>query len=167
MEQQLKIFIVDDDPIYLKSLENSLKETSYYKSEIHTFLSGEECIKSLSIKPDIVILDYYLDGKETNQNHLDGIKTLIKIKNTSPKTKVIMLSGQENPEIAAKSIKNGALEYFMKNDAAFVKIKNIIKNMVNKKESILNIEKKIPLSRTINIILIIILILLFLLSRFL
>lgn len=165
MEQLIKIFIVDDDLTYLKSLENSLKESSYYKTEISTFQNGEECIKNLYLQPDVIILDYYLNS--TDANAMNGIKTLAKIKDVNPKTRVIMLSGQENPEIAANSIKNGAMEYFAKNDTVFVKIKNVIKKMANNMETIRHLEEKIPLSRTINIIVLIILILLFLLSRIL
>lgn len=165
MEQQIKVFIVDDDLIYLKSLENSLEESSYYKSELRTFLTGEECIKNLYLQPDVVILDYYLNSIDANA--MNGLKTLAKIKEVDPKIKVIMLSGQESPEVAANSIKNGAMEYFVKNDTVFVKIKNVIKNIVHNKETIQHLEKRIPLSRTINIIVILILVLLFILSRIL
>lgn len=58
--QKIKLFLVDDDALLLKSMGLDFKEHTDF--EIETYATGELCIKNLSKKPDIIILDYHLDG---------------------------------------------------------------------------------------------------------
>ncbi len=59
-KKKIKIFLVDDDPVYLKILEIQFLE--HADLVIETFATGELCVASLVNKPDIIILDYHLDG---------------------------------------------------------------------------------------------------------
>lgn len=59
-EKTIKIFLVDDDAILLKSIEiDFLHHTDFI---VETFLTGESCMENLSKNPDVIILDYHLDG---------------------------------------------------------------------------------------------------------
>ncbi len=64
MEQQkgILIFLVDDDALYLKMLEIEFQSADNYR--IQTFETGEKCIQMLSQLPDVIILDYHLNGIE-------------------------------------------------------------------------------------------------------
>ena len=75
----ITLFLVDDDPIFLRLLDIEFKQHSNFN--IKTFPSGEECILALNENPDIIILDYHLDG--INKNVLNGIQTLDQIIATS------------------------------------------------------------------------------------
>jgi two-component system OmpR family response regulator len=125
-QKDITIFLVDDDPIYLKSLELQFLQNPDLK--IKSFLSGEACLEEMAIKPDIVILDYILNG--TNKDAMDGVHTLVAIKNISPGTQVIMLSSGENVEVATGSIKLGAFTYVVKNANTFLKLKTCIKRIL-------------------------------------
>ncbi|HSH66475.1 MAG TPA: response regulator, partial [Bacteroidia bacterium] len=56
---KIKIFLVDDDQMYLKALENEFKKNENF--EIITYTTGEECLKNLHLNPDVIILDYFLN----------------------------------------------------------------------------------------------------------
>ena len=125
----LSICIVDDDKLSLESLTHSLKEGIKNIIKIRSFHTGEEFLKSVpEQKPDIVILDYMLNGLQPYA--MDGLAVLKKIKQAYPEITVIMLSGQDKIEVALESIKDGAYDYIIKNDTVFLKMKNILKNVI-------------------------------------
>ena len=78
--EKIKIFLVDDDALFLKSLEIDFLNHADFK--IETFPTGEACLKSLSQNPDVIILDYQLDGIDPTA--MNGIETLNKIKEINP-----------------------------------------------------------------------------------
>ncbi len=54
------IFIVEDNPVYNKLVVNYLQSKKF--NRIESFLSGEECLQKIKMKPDIIIQDYLLEG---------------------------------------------------------------------------------------------------------
>jgi two-component system OmpR family response regulator len=125
VEEEIPIFIVDDDRSYLYALGFHLKKDSNCK--IYCYTSGEECLENLSLKPKIIILDYFLNtGKPDAMN---GLEVLKQIKRISRLTKVIMLSGQETLQIAVKLIKSGAYTYVIKDLEALSSIKKLVDNL--------------------------------------
>jgi two-component system OmpR family response regulator len=86
--------LVDDDALFLKSLEiDFLQEGDF---DIETFITGELCVENLSQNPDMIILDYHLEG--IDKNVMNGIETLDKIKSYRTDITVIMLSSQDKIE---------------------------------------------------------------------
>jgi len=122
---KIKIFIVDDDAFYLKALENEFTKNTDF--QVTTFTSGEACLESLVLKPDIIILDYFLNEK--NKEAADGFAILAKIKQADPSIQVIMLSSHENVEIAVNCILYDAFNFIVKNETAFVRLKHSIKQI--------------------------------------
>ncbi len=125
---KITLFLVDDDPTYLKMLEHTLQNSKYYDANIKGYASGGECLLNMADKPDIIVLDYYLNG--VDRNAINGIETLKKIKKINPGTKVIMLSGQDKIEVAINSLNFGAFDYIVKNENAFIRTQNAINNLV-------------------------------------
>lgn len=117
-----KIFLVDDDAVYLKSLEILFLETNNF--EVFTFETGELCIANLSIMPDVVVLDYHLDG--INTYAMNGLKTLDEIKKFNVEIPVIMLSCQDKIEVAVKCIQHDAFDYVVKSETDFIRLKKTI-----------------------------------------
>lgn len=119
---QVKVFLVDDDALFLKSMEISfLVEGNFF---VETFASGEACIARLSTSPDIIILDYLLNG--IDKNAMNGIETLDKIKLFNPGIPVIMLSAQDKIEVAVDCMHHKAFDYVVKSETAFVRLQKII-----------------------------------------
>jgi DNA-binding NtrC family response regulator len=119
--EKLKIFLVDDDALYLKSLEIEFLNNADF--EIKTFLSGELCLENLSLNPDIIILDYHLDG--INPNAMNGLQTLTLIKEHKD-IPVIMLSSQDSIDVAVSCMYHKAFDYVIKSETAFVRLQKII-----------------------------------------
>ena len=118
-EKKIKVFLVDDDALYLKMLEIELLENADFI--IETYATGELCVANLSHNPDVVILDYYLDG--VDKTAMNGILTLDKIKEYNPDIPVIMLSEQDKIEVAVDCMLHKASDYVVKSETAFLRLK--------------------------------------------
>ncbi len=117
-----KIFLVDDDAMYLKTLEIEFLSNGDFETE--SFLTGEACLESLKNKPDVIILDYHLDGIETRA--INGLETLKKIKKYNQDIPVIILSAQDKIEVAVNCMQNHAFDYIVKSETAFVRLNKAI-----------------------------------------
>ena len=106
------IFFVDDEKLILNLLEYTIKNKQNYN--VKCFLSGEECLASLSENPNLIVLDHYLS--KIGNDKLTGLETLEKIKAISPKIPVIILSSQEDKELIAQYLLKGASHYISKDD---------------------------------------------------
>ncbi|MFY7738878.1 MAG: response regulator [Flavobacterium sp.] len=121
-EKKIKLFIVDDDALFLKSLQIEFMESANF--EIVTFSTGELCIESLNQNPDIIILDYHLDG--INKEVMNGLEVLDKIRLVNQQVPVIMLSSQDKIDVAVQCILHNATDYVVKSETAFLRLKQII-----------------------------------------
>ncbi|MDR6844378.1 response regulator [Flavobacterium granuli] len=122
---KIKLFLVDDDALFLKSLEIEFLDHADF--EIETYSTGELCLANLSNKPDVIILDYHLDG--IDKNAINGIDTLDKIKEFNPEIAVIMLSSQDKIDVAIDCMHHQAFDYVVKSETAFVRLQKIISSL--------------------------------------
>ncbi len=120
--EPIKLFLVDDDALFLKSLE--IEFLSHADFKIETFATGELCMESLSHNPDVIILDYHLDG--ITKNAMNGMETLDKIKSYNQDIPVIMLSSQDKIDVAINCMHHRAFDYVIKSETAFVRLQKII-----------------------------------------
>jgi len=121
-KEKIKLFLVDDDAVFLKSLEIQFLEHADF--DIETFSTGELCIKNISHNPDVIILDYQLDGVE--EGVMNGIETLDLIKQNNSEIPVIMLSSQDKIEVAISCMHHKAFDYVVKSETAFLRLQKII-----------------------------------------
>jgi len=121
-KDKVKIFLVDDDALFLKSLEIDFLERADFS--IETYATGELCIESLSHKPDVIVLDYFLDG--VDKTAMNGIETLDKIKSYNPDIPVVMLSSQDKIDVAIECMHHKAFDYVVKSETAFLRLQKII-----------------------------------------
>ena len=121
-ENKIKLFLVDDDALFLKSLEIEFLE--YANFTIETYATGELCIEHLSNNPDAIILDYQLDG--VDETAMNGIETLDKIKAFNQDIPVVMLSSQDKIDVAVKCMHHKAFDYVVKSETAFLRLQKII-----------------------------------------
>lgn len=103
----MRIFIIEDDVWYSELLVYHLSLNPDY--EVHKFNTAKEALAKLHLKPDVITLDYSLaDAK--------GDEVLKKIKSFNPDTEVIIISGQEDVSTAIGLLREGAYDYFVKDD---------------------------------------------------
>ena len=117
MQHNKKIFVVDDDLFSLNLYRQELENLG--QSDISTFQNGSICLYNLFQKPTIVFLDYYM-------NDISGLEVLKKIKRFDPKIHVVMISGQENAQVAVEAMKFGAFDYLVKGDNEGEKISKVL-----------------------------------------
>jgi DNA-binding NtrC family response regulator len=129
-KQKIKLFLVDDDALFLKSLEIEFLQFPDYLVE--TFATGEQCLESISHNPDVIILDYHLDG--INKNAINGIETLDKIKTHNPDIPVVMLSSQDKIDVAINCMHHKAYDYVIKSQTAFTRLQKIIPTIIKYKK---------------------------------
>jgi DNA-binding NtrC family response regulator len=105
--ETIKIFIVEDDPVYLKFLNYVIGLNPDH--EIKTFSNGNDALNALHEKPSIITLDYSLPDKS-------GEEILKEIKEYDSNIPVIIVSGQEEIGIAVQLLKLGAYDYIIKDE---------------------------------------------------
>ena len=120
--ERIRLFLVDDDAVFLKSLEIEFLQHADFI--IETFPTGEQCVKNLTKYPDVIILDYSLDG--IVKGAMNGIDTLDKIKAYNPDIPVIMLSSQDKIDVAISCMHHRAFDYVVKSETAFIRLQKII-----------------------------------------
>lgn len=113
-----RIYIVDDEPSILILLELWVGQRWGYSVEV--FNNGKSFLDRFTEPPDLVLLDIMLPD-------ISGLDLLKEIKQRNPELPVIMLSAQESIEVALKTLKLGAVDYFSK-PIDFPKLEFAIKN---------------------------------------
>lgn len=120
--QGINLFIVDDNKLMVTALEQCLKQKFGVSLKISTFYDGESCLEKVDKDTQIVILDYFMEGK-------NGLEVLKSIKKINPKTEVVMLSKNEDIVLAIETFRAGAKDYVVKGPSAWKKILKVV-NMI-------------------------------------
>ena len=130
-ELTYKIFLVDDDMKHLLLLKDQLENRLNYKLDIETFTTGKDALNALDRNPDIVILDYYLDGEGDDTEN--GIAYLKRILARRPNLPVVMMSQQDKIEVVVECYDYGAKEYIAKNETAYARALIVMRNLIQEK----------------------------------
>lgn len=120
-----RVFVVEDDPMYQRMVKYIMELNPDY--EVHVFGTGEECIRNLGLRPNIISLDYTLPD-------MTGEEILKKIKQFDERINVVILSGQQDIATAVKLLKNGAYDYITKDQETKDRLINILNNINNHQE---------------------------------
>lgn len=121
-DNRIRLFLVDDDALFLKGLEIDFLQTADF--DIETYATGELCVANLTHDPDVIILDYLLDG--ITKEAMNGIQTLDMIKAFNPEIPVVVLSSQDKIEVAIDCMHHKAVDYVVKSETAFMRLQKII-----------------------------------------
>lgn len=103
------IFLIENSVVYKDLITGYLK--SQKLTNLRIYKNGDECVKDIHMKPDLVILDYSAEGKT-------GLELMVQIQREHPETDFIFLSGQNDVGVAVKIMKIGAADYIVKNEEA-------------------------------------------------
>ena len=104
-----KLLIIDDQMLYLKSLEVSLRDN-------YDILLAQDYEQSLKIlqdyEVDIVLIDIRLD--EEDENNIDGLRVLEWIKMNKPGVIPFVMSAYQQFNYAEHALNLGARHFFRK-----------------------------------------------------
>lgn len=120
-----KVIIIDDHKLFTNGLSSILESIGL--RVMSTFQNGKEAFLYLQNNEiDIVFTDI-------NMPEMDGLKLCKKLKRDNVKTKIIILSMYEDPNIIKEAFDCGASAYLSKNTEKEEIIKAIEKSLDNKK----------------------------------
>jgi len=99
------VLIVDDEPEMRALLADILSDKGY---RIDMAVDGVAALKAVvATPPDVVLLD-------VDMPRLRGVEALVAIRELSPATKVIMISGKADAGEARRALAAGAFDYVTK-----------------------------------------------------
>ncbi len=124
-KKSFKIFILDDDAFCRGIYEQHLKNLGY--AETTSFDDYNDCLNHLTEQPDIIFLDNLSDSS-------NGIEALKTIKRLNPNIYVVIMSAQEDIQVAVRAQKYGAFGYIVKGEKDVEMITSILKKIKNVKE---------------------------------
>ena len=121
------IFIVEDSVVYREFIVGHLQSKNF--TNIKTFDNGEDCLKAMHLKPDLIVLDYSFGG-------INGLELMKKVKAENPLVDFVFISGQNDVEVAVNIMKLGAADYVVKNNQAPYRLVRALEHLqkVTKKE---------------------------------
>ncbi len=108
-----RILVIDDNPEVVDILVTCLRNEGY---GVLGALTSDEGLKlAILSRPDLVLLDIALPG-------MNGIEVLKRLRSINPTTKVIMVTGNTDPQLAREALQLGAVAYIDKPfDFAYLK----------------------------------------------
>ena len=112
------IYVVDDDPVYLKMMEGHFKQMVEYEPKV--FKSGNDAVKALEQTVPFAIL---LDHQFMNDPQKTGLDYLKEIRKISSKVPVIYITGTQDKEIQGKAAKLKVSGYIIKDGASLVHLR--------------------------------------------
>ncbi len=115
-----KIFIVEDDKMYLEMLAYHLSLNPDY--EIEKFENGMDCIKNLYKNPSVISLDYSLPD-------ISGHEVIKRVRDYNSEIPIVIVSGQEDVGTAVSLLKEGVYDYIVKDDETKDRLWNALKNV--------------------------------------
>ena len=102
------ILIIDDHPLFRKGVAQLISDMGDEFRLIGEAASGHEGIQlALQHKPDLILLDLNMEG-------MNGIETLIELKNNEVDSFVIVLTVSNAEEDLVSALRNGADGYLLK-----------------------------------------------------
>jgi CheY-like chemotaxis protein len=107
------IYIIDDDPVYLKFMIEHFKRMGGYETRV--FEHGDDALGSIQAKkPDIIILDNHL--QEPNKSGIYYLKQIIRYK---PRIPVIYITADTDKQLQ-KDVKDIGVDSYIIKDQSFL-----------------------------------------------
>ena len=134
------IFLVDDNELQLKVLQEQFKNTRSFK-KTKAFTNGKDLLDYIQYTKFpknsifLVVMDYFLEDSDDEEAQ-NGIAVLNDLKSYDPNIEVIMLSSHADVDIAASASYFGAVTFIQKGKDAFNKIINNIVWAIHEQEKI-------------------------------
>lgn len=134
------ILIIDDDDALRHSIVGFLEDTGF---EVHQACSGQEGIRIFSERsPDLVLTDLMMP-------ELDGLGVVNAIKQFSPDTPIVVISGNGSVGYAIETMRQGAWDYITKPIHDFSVLERTINTVTSRSDEMQATRKRVQeLERT-------------------
>jgi DNA-binding NtrC family response regulator len=105
MGRKAEIMILDDEPIVGERLRPALEKYGYH---VETYTSSQEALDRLAEKQyHVLVTDLKMKGP-------NGLDVLRFVKEQSPSTRVIVITGYATADKAKESMRSGAMDFIAK-----------------------------------------------------
>jgi DNA-binding NarL/FixJ family response regulator len=109
--EKITVIVVDDHPLFLSGVQQIFKR----QSDFEVIGAAENAAQLTSLlkqcQPSIILMD--IEMPETN-----GLDATALVRRQAPDTKVVILTGYDNPDLIFRALKIGAVGYLLKNTRA-------------------------------------------------
>ena len=117
------VFIIDDDPIYLKLMREHFRQMEDYLVE--SYAEADEALLQLKNKePFLIILDHNL-----SHQWKDGLYYLKEIKKLKPSVPIFYITSDNSPSLKEKAMKAGAEKFILKDSTSLLHIRMAMDEM--------------------------------------
>jgi CheY-like chemotaxis protein len=100
-----RVLVVDDEPHVADVLRDVLIDFGY---EVETALTGHDALTLAALyRPDVVVLDLFMPG-------MPGDVALERFREFDPTVPVIIVSGNQEEDVARATLAKGAFDYLQK-----------------------------------------------------
>jgi PAS domain S-box-containing protein len=128
LPQVYQILLIDDDEIDVIKFQKTILKTDL-QTQVDICYNATEAFNKLEKKAyDCIFLDYLLPG-------IDGLQLLKKLRDKAINTPVAVMTSQGDEKIAVEMIKNGAFDYFTKNEINPDKLSKVVLSAIRLWES--------------------------------
>lgn len=108
MNEEITIILVDDHEVVRQGVRAFLNTQSDL-SVVGEAASGEEAVHlAEQLIPDVILMDLVMPGE------IDGVEATRRVKNSSPRTQIVVLTSYHEDEHIFPSIRAGAISYVLK-----------------------------------------------------
>lgn len=111
-----RVIIVDDDPLFLKTLTMNLEEADI---AVESYTDGKQAIEAAtSQSPDALLLDWQMPG-------LDGLELLKRLRGAGVASPAIFLTGLTQPIFEELALDQGAVDFVEKSRSFSIILKRL------------------------------------------
>jgi DNA-binding NtrC family response regulator len=115
------LFVIEDNRTESMLLRLALAEVP--NLNIATFANATSMLKEIHKQPTIAIIDLNLPD-------MNGLELIKKIKESSPKTRMVVVSAQRDMEVLAKVQEEGVYNYLVKSEACLTYLGVVIEELI-------------------------------------
>lgn len=125
IKSKMNVFIIDDSPVYRELLKNEVVDVA--GCDVYTFSSAEACFSNATVKPDLVILDLYLD--DGSKKVMSGHEALRKLLSQDEEVQIVMISAEVNEALLQEYKMYRGVDFILKSEDLSSEIKEVLNNM--------------------------------------
>ena len=116
MDDDIKILLVDDERLVLRSMEKTLLRAGFDVTTASDAMSGLEQFElaAKSEPCDLAILDLNMPNLEGKEDPQAGLQLLSRLLEIQPDLPIVVLSAFDQVSLAKEAVERGARAYFVK-----------------------------------------------------
>lgn len=124
-QNPITVLIIEDHPIYQDALRGYIEIQSKYFALVCCTDNPQTALSVVAESvPDVALVDL-----ELHRDPQAGIRVIAEIRDTSPETKVVVLTAHHENELVFPAIQAGAVAYLLKDNVRGPEVANIIRQV--------------------------------------